>query len=104
MNESDRLKSERERIKISIGKIKVAAEHLSNSINGLNRITSNLKNSYKVDDVGGGSTYIGDLIEKEQGIYSKMIDEVIPELYRKVDNLDRMIADAEVKELLEGEV
>lgn len=104
MKESERLKMERKRILSLIGRIKVTAEYLSNSVDGLNRITTTLKESYKVDDVGGGSNYIGNLIEKEQGIYSKIADVVIPELYNKVDALDWKISDEEAKELLEGEV
>ena len=103
MKDSDILKDKRRRIINSLQNVNSTAENLSSSISSLNRLSTMQNSCYQVDDSSGDGNYLVKLIEKEQSIYSNIVNNIIPSLRNRIESLDWEIADAESREAIEGE-
>ena len=77
------------------------ASYLLNSINTIKSIIEVQKNSYVVDDVAGGSNTLVYLLEKENGIYSDIMNNAIPSVNNKIKELNgkinQLIAEEEAR-------
>jgi hypothetical protein len=98
---SDNLKNERNSYIQCLNNVRNTASCLEKSIKSLQSIISIQNSCYKVDDLGGGSNFINDLLEIEKGIYSNIINNIIPSTETKINRLALRINDALQKEALE---
>ena len=95
------LKRKKRLYKECLANVKNTGYELKSSIEKINSLLNIQGSCYKVDDVNGGSNYLDYLLETENSIYSNIVNNIIPGLNSKINNLEWQITDAEQKEALE---
>ena len=103
MAKSDELKNLRNRYRESLKNVQLTANAMAESIRALRSLIDVQSNCYCIDDIGGGSGYLNDLLETENAIYSNIVNNIIPGVQSKINNFDWKIKDALVKEAIERE-
>lgn len=103
MATSDELKLKRKQYISCLKNVQNTANNLSNSINSLQSLVKMQGSCYVVDDVNGGTNFLNYLLEKENGIYLNIVNNIIPGTQAKIDELEWKIIDAVAKEELEKE-
>lgn len=91
---SDDLRWEKNRYERSLNHVCNTANNLSNSINTLRKVRNIQNACYQVNDVGGGGSYLDRLIEREERIYSNIVNNIIPNVRSRIRNLNWRIDDA----------
>ena len=100
---SDDLKWERDRYSEALQHVRDTANDLQKAIGALRSADSIQKGCYKLNDVAGGSGYLGGLIEREQGIHSNIVNNIIPAINGKIGDLNWRIGEAEAQDAIERE-
>ena len=101
MSSIEQLRSQVSAYKSYLSNMQKTASYLLNSINTVKSIIEVQKNSYVVDDVAGGSNTLVYLLEKENGIYSDIMNNAIPSVNNKIKELNgkinQLIAEEEAR-------
>lgn len=100
MEKSTELKNKKTDYQECLRRVRNTATALEKSINTVNSAISTQSEAYNVDDVKGGTNYLNYLLEKENGIYSDIVNNVIPALTSKISGLTTEITDQTQKEAL----
>ena len=110
MSSIEQLKSQVSTCKSQLSNMQKTAAYLSNSISTIKTMLETQKNCYVIDDISGGSNTLSYLLEKENVIYSDILNGAIPsikskiaELNRKIDQLVAEEAEKKKQELLKAQ-
>lgn len=91
MSSIEQLKSQVGTCKNQLSSMQKTAAYLSNSISTIKSILETQKNCYVIDDISGGSNTLVYLLEKENGIYSDILNSAIPSVNSKINELNNKI-------------
>lgn len=104
MSSSAELRAKRDKYNNCLSNVKTTLHYLNNSIVKLESLVNVQASCYSVDDVKGGSNYLGHLLERERNMYNIIKGDIIPSLSSYVRNLGDLIQEAETQEALEREM
>ncbi len=101
MLESDVLKNKLNAYRDCYNKMVSTSNELLNAINILKKLIGVQGSCYSVNDVSGGSNYLSHLLDQEVLLYNNIINNLIPDINSKIDNLNYRVSDALQREMLE---
>jgi len=88
---SDVLKAKKREYKESYKKVSNTANALKGAIGSLKIAIQYQNSSYRINDVSGGSNHLDHVLEKEQEIYSNIVDNILPGIDSKIRGLEEDI-------------
>lgn len=103
MLQSDILKSQKNSYRNCYKQVVQTANELAAAINELNEMINIQGSCYNVNDVNGGTNYLSHLLEKERSIYNNIVNNILPDINSKIENLNYRVNDALQQEALESE-
>lgn len=104
MESSASLRAKRDRYNNCLTNVRSTLTYLNNSIGKLESLVNVQASCYIVDDVKGGSNFLGNLLERERNLYNTIKGDIIPSLSSYVRDLGDLIQEAEAQEALEREM
>ncbi|MCI8568617.1 MAG: hypothetical protein HFJ11_01390 [Bacilli bacterium] len=85
------------------GKVQSTANNLKRAIDELEKVKENNKEAYQIDGDGVAKNFIKDLYEKETKLHSNLVNNIIPNIVAKIEDLDASITEARIAESLANE-
>ena len=103
MLESDNFKRQKEIYRNCYNKTVNTANALSNSINTLCKLVSVQGSAYVVNDIKGGNNDLNHVLEEEKNIYNNIVNNILPDLRNKINDLNNRINLALQQEAMEDD-
>ena len=103
MLQSDILKNQKNSYINCYRQVVQTANELAGAIIVLNEMINIQGSCYNVNDVSGGTNYLSHLLEQEKSIHNNIVNNILPDINSKIENLNYRMNDALQQEALESE-
>ena len=95
---SDVLKAKRDRYLECYNKVVIVTNNLAVAKKSLEFTIEKQKDSYRINDIPGGSQYLDHVLENENNLYNHIINNVLPNLKEVIESYNECIQDALIQE------